>query len=267
MGPVYQPLDIEEAQRVALDVLDELNEYCNANNVEYYLIGGSLIGAVRTNDLLPWDDDIDVAMKRDDYDRFCREYVDNENFKLLTYRTGDGYRHSMAKLVDNRTIFVEPTTKDEPYGVFVDVFPLDRVQSPEDSVVTKLARRIKVYNYAFVISPEATKGSTLKNVIRILLAHTIGLGSYRKSMEHIEATMKAGKGDYLINHLGAWGRKECVPSSCFEGTVQVTLRGKQYSAPVGYDEWLTRVYGDYMRPPKNPPHYHGQAYLKDDASL
>ena len=162
------PLELGETQSIALSVLDELDMFCAENGITYYLIGGSLIGAVRSKDLVPWDDDIDVAMKRNDYKRFCKEYVDNDKFRLLTYQRGRNYRHTMAKLVDNRSVFFEPTTKDEPYGVFVDVFPLDRVQSPNDSIVAKLARRIKIYNYAFVIGPEATKGSKLKNAIRVI---------------------------------------------------------------------------------------------------
>ena len=259
-----QPLELKKAQSIALTVLDELDRFCKEKGISYYLIGGSLIGAVRSQDLVPWDDDIDVAMRREDYDLFCKEYVDNERFRLLTYRRGNNYRHGMAKLVDNSTVFVEPTTKDEPYGVFVDVFPLDRVESPDDPLVARLARKMKVYNYAFAISPEATKGSFLKTAVRVALTHTLGMGSYSKHLESIEATMTAGKGGFLINHWGAWGKKECVSASCFDGTAMVTIRGNEYSAPAGYDEWLTSVYGDYMRPPKNPPHYHGHAYLKNE---
>lgn len=267
MVSMGQPLDIEQTQRVALEVLNELDRFCRELELQYYLIGGSLIGALRTNNLLAWDDDIDVAMRREDYDRFCHEYVDNERYKLLTYQRGENYRHGMAKLVDNRTVFVEPTTRDEPYGVFVDVFPLDRVRSADDSYVAKLTRRMKVYNYAFVLSPEATRNSVLKDIIRVALTHTIGVSSYKKRMESIEVEMRAGKGECLINYWGAWGKRECSPASCFDGTVPVTIRGKQYPAPIGYDEWLTHVYGDYMSPPKNPPHYHGHAYLKDDGDL
>ena len=254
------PLTLEETQHIALGVLDELDAFCKQHDIPYFVIGGSLIGAVRSQDLVPWDDDIDVAMKRSDFERFCREYADNERYKLLTYQRAKNYRHAMAKLVDRSTYFVEPTVRDDPYGVFVDVFALDEVSSPKDRLVARMAIARRVYNFAHVVSPLGAKGNPFKFVARTILAPTVGRGDYKTALSKLEKRASSGRGDYLINHWGSWGVRECVNGSCFASSVPVTIRGKEYPAPVGYEEWLTRVYGDYMSPPEDPPLYHGYAY-------
>lgn len=260
------PLSLKETQSIALEVLDELDSFCREHNICYYLICGALIGAVRSGDLIPWDDDIDVAMKREDYDRFCKEYSDNEDFTLFTYERVDDYRHGMVKLARNGTLFIEPTVRDKPYGVFVDIFPLDWVDFSDDRLIQKVLLRKRIYNYAHVISEEATKGSILKTVIRSVLSHTVGLGSYKSSLTSLERLMASGSGDHLINYWGAYGKRECMPAEYFDGTALVNIRGEQYPAPIKYHEWLTQVYGDYMTPPQDPPHYHGHAYLLSSQS-
>lgn len=257
-----EAISIREAQSVAIDILDELVAFCDKHGIEYYLIGGALIGAVRSGDLLPWDDDIDVAMKRGDYERFCAEYVDGERYSLLTYKRAKNYRHGMAKLVDNATVFVEPTVLDDPYGIFIDIFPLDCIASEDDSLIGTLKWQKRIYNYAHVVSPFATQNNRLKNAVRVFLNVTIGRKPYKDDLENIEGKMEASVGAYLINHWGAWGARECGPDAWFDGTVDVKIREKKYKAPKGYHEWLTKIYGDYMKLPTNPPHYHGRAYRK-----
>ena len=256
----WSPLLIEEAQTAAIQVLDEFDSFCRCNGIKYYLIGGALIGAIRSGDLVPWDDDIDVAMKRDDFERFCKEYKDSDRYALLTYKRANNYRHGMAKLVDRGTLFIEPTARDDPYGVFVDIFPLDYIVSDDAKAFASIARSVKIYNYAHVVSPEATKGNAVNNSIRALLTATHGRTSYAKALENLEKRMIHTPTPYLANYWGAWGARECGPAEWFDDSIEVSLRGRPYLAPKGFHEWLTKVYGDYMTPPKNPPHYHGKAY-------
>ena len=259
----YKPMSLAETQEMALRVLDELDSFCQKHSITYYLIGGSLIGAVRSQVLVPWDDDIDVAMKRVDYERFCREYEDNEKYKLYHYKRVDGYRHGMAKLCDTATVFVEPTTRDLPYGVFVDIFPLDEVVSVSHFRTKWMSGRIKRYNYAHVVNAKGVHGSILKNAIRLTLSLTIGRIPYARAASRIDDDLAKGRGQCIVNLWGGWGIREHASKACFDDTVRVTLRGKAYYAPSGYDEWLTNLYGDYMSPPVDPPHYHGSAYRID----
>ena len=256
------PLSLLEAQRISLRLLNELDEFCSSAGIEYYLIGGALIGAVREKDLLSWDDDIDVAMKREAYERFCKEYVDGENSALLTCFRSESYRPGIAKLSDKSTVFIEPGVSPS-YGVFLDVFPLDEVQSPDTLRTSCVNLAMRIYNYSHVINSEATAGHPLKSIIRIILSSTIGRWSNKHHLASVERLMKSGKGNYLINYWGAWGKKECVRKECFEGTLPVTIRGRQYPAPIGYDKWLTSIYGDYMTPPSSPVRSHGHAYWND----
>ena len=260
------PLSLEEGQRIAIEILDEFDAFCKSHGIVYFLVGGGLIGALRHQDLLPWDDDIDVVMKRDDYERFCSEYVDNDRFKLFTYRRVGGYRHGMAKLVRRGTLFIEPTARDTPFGVFVDILPLDAAPSHDCLHARRLFLKVKMYNYAFVISAEATRGSKLKAAIRVVLGATLGRSSYRSYIARLEKQMTQTTGGQLVNYWGAWGTREHASAESFASTVEVMIRGKRYPAPVGYHEWLTNVYGDYMTPPTGHTHYHGHSFLMGEDS-
>ena len=253
-------MELEEVQELALSVLDELDAFCKAHDIPYYLIGGSLIGAVRSKDLVPWDDDIDVAMKREDYARFCKEYVDSEKFKLFTYDRVDGYCLMMAKLADTSTIFDDVYARESTYGVFVDIFPLDEIDDYKGLRARWIRLKFMLFHYAYFISADGIKDNLLKTVIRIVLTATLGRIPYRKTAARFEASVAKDKGKYLMNYWGNWGLAEHALKECFDGTTPVPLRDRSYPAPVGYDTWLTTIYGDYMREPTDPPQYHGHAY-------
>ena len=252
-------LSLQEIQNVSLKILNEIDGFCEERGIPYFIIGGALIGALRNQDLLAWDDDIDVGMKREDYERFCREYKDHDEFQLLTYENQEDYRHGLAKLVDKSTVFIEPNVIDGPFGVFVDLFPLDEVKSPTDSYVSKMIFYKKMYYYCYEFSAEARKESKIKSLARTVLSATLGRGDFKKHIARLDKAIQMSDGDYIINFWG-WDKDECSHKRCFDGTTPITIRGRQYPAPIGYDEFLTDVFGDYMTPPENPPEPHGFAY-------
>ena len=258
-------LSIQEAQAIALEILDEIDRFCHAHALNYYLIGGALIGAVRSRDLVPWDDDIDIAMTRSDYEAFCRLYKDTGHYALYRVGRTKGYRHGMAKLCDNRTLFIEGGARSVPFGVFVDIFPLDEVGSSLDENVSRNYQLVSLYNYSFVANSDGVSSSCIKKTARWLLANTIGRFSYERAYRFVERKLISSTDNtsMLVNYWGAWRLKEYAPKEWFEHSVPVYLRGKKYDAPSGYREWLTQVYGDYMSPPQSPPHYHGHAYMKE----
>lgn len=116
----------EEVQRVSLDVLRHIDEFCKAKDITYFLDAGTLIGAMRHGGFIPWDDDADVLMPRQDYDRFIREYTDGDNYRLYDPSKGNSYLPYARLCEMSKTFFGQhlPWTKESP-GVGVDVFPLD----------------------------------------------------------------------------------------------------------------------------------------------
>ena len=128
-------IGFEERQELGLQLLDELERVCNELHCRYYLAFGSLLGAVRHNGFIPWDDDIDVWMFREDYEKLCREFNShcNSQYKLLSYHQDETYPFLPPKIVSLETDVVEKwmlPVKD--LGIWIDIFPLDYVDENMD---------------------------------------------------------------------------------------------------------------------------------------
>lgn len=119
-----------EIQMVCLDILKDIHVFCVENDIKYSLSGGSLLGAIRHNGFIPWDDDADIQMPRPDYDRFIHSYKSNNGFKLYSHEieNGDKVLTRIARVCDNERTYVdqgpEPTI-GEKVGVWVDVIPVE----------------------------------------------------------------------------------------------------------------------------------------------
>ena len=119
---------MNELQQKELDLLKEFVKFCELHNLTYFLIGGTLLGAIRHLGFIPWDDDIDVGMPRPDYDRFCelaeKHFVGDIFFQ--SYRSDKGYPYIFSKLRNSNTTFIEKIYRHVPmnHGVYIDIFPL-----------------------------------------------------------------------------------------------------------------------------------------------
>lgn len=263
MGVSGQPLSMAQTQELSLGVLDCLDSYCTKHNLTYFLLGGSLIGAVRDHDLVPWDDDIDVAMPREDYERLIDEFEDTENYRLIHMRRTEGCVYGMAKLVDRRTRYVEKYIDEQPYmGVFIDIFPLDKMPEGDATFIRKCRFLVDLYRFGFALSEKASIGKPAKEAARRVLHVALAPFGRVRFFNHVEKAFQSKSGGWLFNGWGAWGERECGPADWFKNSVPVIIRGKRYPAPAGYDAWLTKVYGDYRTPPENPPYSHGEFYLR-----
>lgn len=269
---VGKELSISETQAIAKHLLSVFHAYCRQHRLRYFLIGGSLIGAVREGDLVPWDDDIDVAMPRSDYIRLCEEFVDRDNYRLWE-RTRHGcehYRCGMAKLADTSTLYFENTADlGVQIGVFLDIFPLDTVDGGYQSSIRFNILLKKVYLFGYLLNSNATKGSLLKEAFRMSARTLCKLIPRSCFIDFLEKRFIAHNKDRAIssyiNWWGSWDEKEICPAEAFSSSVQVRLGSFSYDAPAGYHQWLSAVYGDYMTPPSDPRPPHGKVYrIKGD---
>lgn len=123
--------NLKKLQKVQLVILMEFDRICKEHNLNYQLFSGTLLGAVRHKAFVPWDDDIDVAMLRKDYNKFlkiCKRKLDPQYF-LQTHKTDKGYIHSFARIRKNNTLLLQKywLEIDMHHGIFIDVFPLDKI--------------------------------------------------------------------------------------------------------------------------------------------
>ena len=117
-------LSIEDKQRISLDILLDFKHVCETNNLKYYLFYGTLIGAVRHNGFIPWDDDVDVVMPRPDFEKLCQIYENNQRYKLYSYRTEKTYVLPYMKLCDTKTYAVLADGSKCMRGIGIDIFAL-----------------------------------------------------------------------------------------------------------------------------------------------
>lgn len=240
---------IKELQNKELELLDAFIQVCEQLNLKYYLLGGTLLGAVRHQGFIPWDDDIDVGMLREDYEVFLQQgqqYLP-EYYFLQSFHTDSEFPANFAKLRDSRTTFVEYSMKDcrMNHGAYIDVFPLDYYPDKGEHVfrIKNLLMKLRITD-AFSPGNMKLKTKALRCVSRLFYPSVKNAVDKR---EHLFQSVTEGK--RIANHCGAWGKREIVPKQWYGEGTQLTFAGIQVWAPSHYHEWLTQVYGDYMKLP------------------
>lgn len=246
-------VDLVQLRKIELNMLKEVDEICKKIGVRYFLVGGTLLGAVRHKGFIPWDDDIDIGLLREDYNLFIKKapiYLSSHLF-LQTWHTDPEYLLNFAKIRDSRTTFIETSACERHinHGVFIDVFPLDYYSA--DGTSHKVKKSIIALTRSRVLSkfnlPDSPK--TLKGYIIKLLSFII-FPSYKQAL-YIQNILysKNKKSDLLINYSGAWGDREILDATIFDDLISVQFEDFQLPAPKRYHEYLSSIYGDYMTLP------------------
>lgn len=136
----YTPEELTQLHQVLYEILEEIVRICDKHNIPYFVIGGTAIGALYDKAILPWDDDIDIGMKREDYNKFLQIASQElrEPYFLSWIHTDPHSPYYFAKVKKNNTLFVEEMFKDVPMhqGIFVDIFPFDRI--PNNKLLRKI---------------------------------------------------------------------------------------------------------------------------------
>ena len=250
-------IDIKELKKIQLNILDNVNSFCKKNKINYWLDCGTLLGAVRHSGYIPWDDDIDIGMLRDDYDKFLKIYnKDNTKYQLMASELDKDYYFQFGKVVDTSTVLYEPDEKTGIKGaVYIDVFVYDNAPDDEDKLTEMFDKRdyYNKFRIAQLYPKLYDKSSLKKRIMRFFLniyLKFLPKNYYNKkcidnSKRYInENTKRVG------NFTSA--KRMTGDKSIFASFVDVTFEKKKYPAPIGYDEWLKAFYGDYMKlPPKD----------------
>lgn len=243
---------VAELKQIETDILRRFVEICGRLNLRYYLLGGTLLGAVRHQGFIPWDDDIDVGMLREDYEIFLEhgQVLLPDNLFIQTIWTDSGYLNCFAKIRNSNTAFIETAAAKRKmnHGVFIDIFPLDHY--PQNiQQQKKIDAQKRIYTQR-INSLYVSKHSLSIRGMLINALLKVRYPSYRSVLRKRDAMYKAEASGVLIaNHGGAWGKKEIVPADWYGEGVEVNFEGMKVMAPTQYDKWLTQVYGDYMQLP------------------
>lgn len=246
-------IELEERKKLQLDILLKVHEFCEQNNITYFLSSGTLIGAVRHNGYIPWDDDIDIAMPRPDYERFA-EIFDSRQYKFTDMWRDSTFPYVFGKVFDTRTLLKEQAKTYPNLGINIDVFPLDGLSS--NKVVRKLnlfilGRFIYLRNVKFISTEEVS--NKLKRFCYYLLKVFLLFWS-RTSLTAIVyglQTKYKWEKSYYVSSLGSSNERVCGEKEWFTHPEKTLFEGHRFTIPAGYDNWLRLIYGDYMKlPPK-----------------
>ena len=269
-------LSVQDMKRIQLEILSEINDFCKRHGITYYIFAGTLIGAVRHNGYIPWDDDLDICMKREDYNRFFQLFNSSKSnrYSAICFETCPEYYLASGKVIDTNTIMKENTSLSFEIGVYIDVFPMDYV--PSDEVLyQKMNAEIGRYRNMLILKNLTKRKDQAITKKLVLSVGKLALSfiSRKSILKHI--TSSAQK--YLNQHddsfnvadisVYTYGSRELFPISDFSSTVELDSEGLKLPAPVGYDHVLSSMYGDYMRfPPKEKQisHHDYKVYWKEE---
>lgn len=253
--------NIKDIQKVQLYIMDHIHDLCVKHNLRYYLIGGSALGAVRHGGFIPWDVDIDIAMPRDDYNKFytIAKTELNTNLSAISYIDNKYLLspHIIVVLNNSKITFskdkLNPQIKRE--GIYVDVLPLDKVPLDESLRIKQKKRllRLRELMELRMLSYYETD-SWIRKIIKSMLIHTI----YRIPTSIITKEQ---------NRISQWGNdqdnyhelcsmlshysydKLCMPKEWFGSPSQLSFEGREYFVPSAVKSYLQKLFGDFMKLP------------------
>ena len=250
----------EDIQQHSLQILKDVHDYCVKNQINYTLFGGTLIGAVRHHGFIPWDDDIDIAMPRPDYDRFVRSYQSKKGYQVFAReRQGGKVYLAYARVCDLKSTYVRAESfpwSDYKTGVWIDVFPLDGMPSEEDAKkhTAKANKLFRMTNRARGIM--AALNARGKESIFVYRIKTVGwhmLLPYYKRWDELIRLCKQYDFDssefYSNISFGGYGMKEYCRKDVLNKYVLMPFEDENFFVMDGYDYALRLKYGDYMTPP------------------
>lgn len=257
-------LSLDECKKISLDILIDVADYCKKNDITYFLACGTLLGAIKYKGYIPWDDDVDIMMPREDFNKFINNYS-NDRYKLL--KPTDGL-FCIAKVYDSNTLKYEKGIdykKNKPLGVDIDIFPLDGIVN-DNKIIEKTYKKECFLEMLLRLSnqPLFLRKNPLKCINRII-PRLIGSKNIVKWIINNQTKYAYKDSDYVIRMKRSLnGFTGALPKSVFEKEYAL-FEGHKFCVPKRYDEWLKAFYGDYMNtlPPeeKRVPSHDNECYL------
>lgn len=272
---IQRELTLKEIQQGEFEVLKKLKSICDELELNYFLFCGTLIGAIRHNGFIPWDDDVDVAMLRKDYEKliyYCNLHAEELlPFKLYHYTSKKDYIYPIARLVDTRYSIVYKDAKDYDLGLFVDIYPLDgcgNTKAERDIIFSKVRKNlislISLGARTNILFNHGLLNYITKGIIKGV-AMLIGQNRLCRWIDNRAKKYCPKDSDFSMCIIWDSFSIDFFPTEYFKEYIEIPFEDELFKIPSKYDIMLRSWYGDYMRLPpieERIGHHYYKAYQK-----
>lgn len=257
MADVNTKHELSAVQSKLLKMLRWFDGFCREHHLRYYAVGGTLLGAVRHGGFIPWDDDIDLALPRKDYDRLSELMYGRRFGKYLLESpktAGDDFCYPFAKLYDTSTTLTENKRFPVKRGIYLDIFPFDGVGDNFEEGRRYYKKIQRKYYFYVTLTGGVRKGRSAAKNAAVIASRAIPRSiadpvKIRKSIDVMCSHYDFDHSSWVGNFLGAWGERELVARSIVGEPVEYPFEDFNLFGVEDYDRYLTSIYGDWRSLP------------------
>lgn len=276
-----QFIDEEQYKEHLYRILKYFISICDKHDLTYCCATGTMLGAVRHNDIIPWDDDIDVFMPRKDYEKLIglEKDIDKDGFGIISAKNCSSYA-TFSKIYSKNTTLWEIESIPFVYGVYVDIFPLDETGMSKSEFLKKyryfrnLFRKYQLSQMHFSLKrfinhlKDGDKKMAIKEIASLVVPSCFS-GHFRKKILQFESGASNDRGNHLVSYYGDYWGREYFEKKWFDSYIDIPFSDFNVKIPSGYREYLSTVYGDYMKfpPVEKRVSHHYHYYLNMDKGM
>ena len=253
----YLKMNLDDVRNAQYGILKQVHDFCVRNNITYFLSFGTLLGAIRHQGFIPWDDDIDISMPRPDFDKFMKMW-NIENLETITCASND-YDFVFGRVYDKATCQINKNIQFR--GICIDIYPLDGIS--EKKYVLKYCN---MKRYLIVLIRRVLQKSKYYLIYKYIKKKKdfYLLAFFNRLQDRIARKYSYEKSKYVASLVSGVNDNLPLRREWFEEKILVPFEEDSFYAPLGYDAFLKTIYGNYMELPsedKRKP-YHGENYYK-----